>query len=171
MIADLIIGVLIGLGIYFGYQKGLLIELITLLAFVIAIISAFKLLHSALELLQQYIPSGSFTVLLAFILVFTLVFVLIFLLGKLLKRTIDYTFFGVFDKIAGGVLGGLKAAFSVSMILWLCNHSGIDKFYDEYTKGAVLYPYLLGFGPEFIHWISYVIPFKDIFPAIKRMLQ
>ena len=159
------------MGIYFGYQKGLLIELITLLAFVIAIVSAFKLLHTALEFLNQYIPPGSFSVLLAFILVFTLVFVLIFLLGKLLKKTIDYTFFGVFDKIAGGVVGGLKAAFSVSMILWLCHHSGIDGLYDQYTKGAMIYPYLLGFGPEFIHWISYVIPFKDIFPAIKRMLE
>ena len=171
MIVDIIIGLLIGLGVFYGYRKGLLIELITLLAFIIAIISAFKLLHTTLGFLKQYVTAGSFAVVLSFILVFTIVFVLIFMLGKLLKNTIDYTFFGIFDKIAGGIMGGLKAAFSISMILWLCHNAHIDTLYNGYTKGAYIYPYILAFGPEFVHWISYVIPFQDIFPAIKKTLH
>lgn len=171
MVADLILGVLLGLGIFFGYKKGMLVELITLLAFVIALVSAFKLLNSALELLKPHVHSGSFAILISFIIVFTAVFVLIFLLGKLLKRTIDYTFLGTFDNIAGCLLGGLKAAFSASMILWLCHHAGIDAAYKEYTKGAILYPYMVSFGPEFIGWISYVIPFRDIFPSIRELLN
>jgi membrane protein required for colicin V production len=171
VITDLLLGCLIGLGIFFGFKKGFLVELITMLAFIIAIISAFKLLHTALEFVSPYIKSGSFAVLLSFILVFTIVFVLIVMLGKILKTMIGNTFLGVFDKVGGAIIGGLKATFSVSMILWMCHNARIDNFYKEYTADAFIYPYMVNFAPEFIRLVSYVIPFRDIFPAIKGLLS
>ena len=171
MIVDILIGIAIGVGGFYGYKKGLLVELITLLAFILALISAFKLLHTTLIFLKPYISSGSFAVLLSFIIIFTLVFGVIYFLGKFLKNNINYTILGTIDSFAGCVIGCLKAAFAISMVLWLFHNARLNQFYGEYTSDSFLYPYILNFGPEMVQWVSHVIPLKDIFPSIKKLLK
>lgn len=162
---------LILIGAYAGYKKGLLIEILSFLAFIIAIISAFKLMHLGVELITDHTSADNSTLpYIAFVLIFIIVFVTIFLLSKVLKRIIDVTLLGSFDSWAGALLGACKTAFGISLLLWLTYHAKIE-IPGSYISDAVVYPQLIPFAPKVVSWVSNVIPFQDIFPLIKHSLK
>jgi membrane protein required for colicin V production len=162
---------LILLGAYAGYKKGLLIEILSFLAFIIAIVSAFKLMHLAVELISDgSTKKNTLLPYVAFVLIFILVFVGIFLLSKVLKNIIDVTLLGSFDNWAGAILGACKTAFGISLLLWLTFQAKIE-IPSNVISDAVIYPQLIPFGPKVIGWVSNVIPFQDIFPLIKHSLK
>lgn len=169
---DIILSLLILLGAYFGYKKGLLIEILTFFAFIIAIISAFKLMHLGVSFLSSDDSSQSDGLIpyVAFVIIFVLVFLCIFLLSKLLKKLIDFSILGSFDSWAGAVLGACKMAFGISLFLWLTYHAKIS-FPENVVSDAVIYPQLISFAPNVVTWVSHIIPFQDIFPLIKTSLQ
>jgi membrane protein required for colicin V production len=169
-ILDIFLLALLLVGAWNGYKKGLLLQILSFFALIIAVISAFKLLHSGIEYLAPHFEGSSFVPFLAFILIFVLVFFLIYLLSRLLKKIISYTLLGKFDKYAGALLGACEMAFGLSLMIWLCHHSRIE-LPRSYTMGAFLYPELIGFAPKVVSWVSYVIPFQDIFPSIRKTLQ
>ena len=170
MLFDLLILLVLAIGGYFGFKKGFLIEIISILAFVIATMSAFKLLHTTIHFFKNHFDSGSMAPVIAFITVFVGVFFLIFTLGKFLTNMLRYTLFGSIDKFAGALVGVIKYAFAISVIFWLLHASGLDKMYLQQTKGAMIYPYIIDFARKFISWISYIIPFTDVFESIKKVI-
>jgi membrane protein required for colicin V production len=169
-IVDIILILILLFGAYRGYQKGLLLEILTFLALIIAVISAFHLLHSGVQFLSEYFSESKLLPYLSFILIFILVFTGIFFLSKVLKKIIDYTLLGRFDKYAGAILGTCEIAFALSMVLWLSHNAHVD-LPRSYTNGTFLYPNLVAFAPKLVSWVSYVIPFQDIFPAVKQTIQ
>lgn len=170
MLLDTLILLVLAVGGYLGFKKGFLIEIITVLAFVIATMTAFKLLHTTMDFFKQYFDHKSGTPALAFISVFVGVFFLIFILGKFLTNMLRYTPIGIFDKFAGAIMGVIKYSFFLSVVLWLLQAGGLQKIYYQHTKGAIIYPVILGFAKKFIGWISYVIPFTDVFESIRELL-
>jgi membrane protein required for colicin V production len=169
-ILDIFLLLLLLLGAWNGYKKGVLLQILSFFALIIAIISAFKLLHTGIEYLAPHFEGNSFVPFLAFISIFLLVFFLIYLLSKLLKKIVSYTLLGRFDQYAGALLGVCEMAFGISLLIWLCHYSEVE-LPKSYTTGALLYPELIGFAPKVVTWVSYVIPFQDIFPSIKKTLQ
>ncbi|TAH24760.1 MAG: CvpA family protein [Cytophagales bacterium] len=170
MIVDTLILIVLAIGGYFGFKKGFLIEIISVLAFIIATMTAFKLLNTTIGFLKPYIDQKSATPVLAFIGVFIGVFFLIFLLGKFLTNMLRYTLFGSFDKFAGAITGLVKYMFFLSVIFWLLHISGLNKMYSNHLKGTLVYPYVLVFAKKFLLWVSYVIPFSDVFESIRKLL-
>jgi membrane protein required for colicin V production len=169
-ILDIFLLILLLIGAWNGYKKGLLLQVLSFFVLIIAVISAFKLLHSGIEYLAPHFKGSSFVPFIAFILIFLLVFFAIYLVSRLLKKVVDYTLLGKFDKYAGALLGMCEIAFGLSLIIWLCHHSTIE-LPRSYTAGAFLYPELIGLAPKIVSWVSYVVPFQDIFPSIKKTLQ
>jgi membrane protein required for colicin V production len=169
-ILDIFLLLLLLIGAWNGYKKGVLLQILSFFALIIAIISAFKLLHTGIEYLAPHFEGSSIVPFLAFILIFLLVFFLVYLLSRLLKKIVSYTLLGRFDQYAGALLGICEMAFGISLLIWLCHHSEVD-LPKSYTVGALLYPELIGFAPKVVSWVSYVIPFQDIFPSIKKTLQ
>lgn len=168
---DIILLVLILLGAYSGYKKGLLIEILTFFAFIIAIVSAFKLMHVGVDFLStDPEKAGGVLPYIAFLLIFIIVFLGIFFLSKLLKKILDFSLLGSFDSWAGALLGACKMAFGISLFLWLTFYAKIELPTNLITD-AVIYPQLLPFAPNVVGWVSYIIPFQDIFPLIKHTLQ
>lgn len=169
-IIDIVIALLLLLGAYQGYKKGLLVEIISLLAFIIAVVSAFKLMHDGIHFLTPYLKEYSrilpFS---AFIFIFLIVFISIQLLGRLLKKTISYSLLGKFDSYAGGVFGLISSAFALSLIIWLVNISSID-VPSHVIKEAYIYEFLTLFAPRMISMVSHVIPFQDIFSSVKDLI-
>ena len=98
-------------GAVLGYRKGLLIELIGIVAFVLAIIAGFKLMEVGMVYLDEYIEGfNELLPFLSFIIIFLAIIILINMLGKLLKKMIDMTILGGFDSIAGAIVGVVKWA-------------------------------------------------------------
>jgi len=170
-VIDIILVIVILAGAYKGFKNGFLLEITSFFSFIIAIISAFKLLHTGIAWLSPHMEKGSTMVpYVAFILIFLVVFVGIFLFTRMLKRIIDYSVFGTADNIVGALFGMMEMAFVISMILWLTHQARIE-FPKDYVSGTVIYPKLVPFATQVVGWVSYVVPFQDIFPSIKEALH
>ena len=168
---DIILLIPLIFGAVTGYRKGLLIELIGIAAFVVAIIAGFKLMEVGMTVLSDYIDGYSELLpFLSFIIIFLAIILLINMLGKALKKMIDMTLLGGFDKVAGAIVGLVKWAIGVSILLWLCTNFGIEL--PGQDENLVLYPYLAELGPNIVSRIDTVLPFvQDTFDSIKELLS
>lgn len=92
------------------------------------------------------------------------------MINKALKKVLDYTLFGVVDDVAGALLGVLKWAFALSVVLWLMNE--VDLILPrEYTKDSFLYPFIVKYSPMLIDFVSSLMPMaKDLIESIKQNL-
>ena len=169
-ILDIILIVGLALGAYTGYKKGLWVSLVSILAFILAIILGFFLLQKGVDLLSKYITGLSGILpYLSFLMIFTLVAFLVNLLGKFVKRTIDFTLLGSIDSVAGAVVGVLKWSIGISFLLWLTGHIGIDL---PGQSGSIIYKWIQPIAQIVIDLVSAYIPFlKSAFQEIKEMLQ
>ena len=151
-------------GAYSGYKEGFLMELISLVAILLGILGGFKLMGSAMVLLDQKFNIDE-TVLpyIAFGVVFIVVVVMVTLLGKAIKASIDKTFLGRVDQSAGALLGFFKTAFLLSVVLWIL-HSLQVNFPDRWTQNAWLYPKVSSLAPVVTDWVSEYLPaFDEVF--------
>lgn len=171
-IIDIIILIPVCFGAFQGFRKGLLMEIITLVAFILATVLSFKLLHQAMELLSPYIGKNTNVLpVLSFILVFVLVIYLIHIIGKALKGILDVTLLGTVDNLAGAFVGALKWAFGFSVLLWLMDSATIG-LPEDFIDGSIVYPYFVAYGPLLIEWFSILIPYaKELVNAIKEIVN
>jgi membrane protein required for colicin V production len=170
-IIDIILGAVLLYSAWKGYQSGLLIQILTLLAWVVALISAFQLMHLSVTFLSDHWNvKGSSVPLIGFLVVFIIVLILMILLSKWLCHVIHTTLLGTFDQYAGAIIGLMKAAFGLGAFLWLLHKSSLQ-LPNEYVDDAFLYPWLITFTPKFIQWVSMIIPFSDILTKVSGWIH
>ncbi|MDN4164585.1 CvpA family protein [Cytophagales bacterium LB-30] len=169
---DIILLVLLGIGAFMGFRKGLIMEVISLLAIILAIVGSFKLLHWGMAFIQE--KTGYFDSLLpfiAFVLLFIGILVLVNLLGKAVKKIIDLTPFGLIDNMVGALLGIFKWGLALSVIVWLASSASVE-IPENFTQDSFLYPYLLAFAPKVIGFFSGLMPYaNDLVESIKELLS
>jgi membrane protein required for colicin V production len=163
-IADILLCVIILLGAYSGYKEGFLMELFSFAAIVLGVLGGFKLMGWAMLFLadhfnvdQKVLPYIAFGV------VFIVIVILVKLLGNLIKVSIDKSFLGKMDQVSGAILGVIKTAFMLSVLLWLIDSL---KFHlpSRWTDDSWLLPRTAAFAPAVTSWIGGFIPiFKDVF--------
>lgn len=168
---DIIILIPVLFGAYKGFKKGLLMELVSLAALVLATLLSFKLLDKGIDLIGQYIDKNqSFVPYLSFVLIFILVLFVVTYIGKATKKFLDVTLLGKLDDMAGGLLGALKWAFAFSVLLWLSQSAGIVPP-EEHTENTVIYPYLVVYGPQIMEFFSALLPqASNLIDSIKDKL-
>jgi membrane protein required for colicin V production len=109
---DIIFLILLILGAYFGFKRGLLMELVGFAALILAILGAFKLLHNGIEILSTHFPDlGNILPFIAFIIIFVGIIILINLLGRLVKNMMDLTILGAFDSRGRSLTGYFQMGF------------------------------------------------------------
>lgn len=157
-IIDIIILLLLLFGAYKGFTKGMLLEVIGILAFFIAIVAGFKLLNWGMGLLNsQTNISDSLLPYIAFLLLFAAIVIGINLLGQALKKILDMTFFGTFDNLAGAIIGLFKWALAISMLIWILDTLEIQLPSDSLANSQV-YPLLQPFAPKIFSALGDVLP-------------
>ena len=162
--ADIALIVFILIGAISGYREGFLMELFSLAALILGILGAFKLMGYAIVLLSEEFDINE-TILpyVAFAVVFVAILIAVRLLGTLIKVSIDRTFLGRIDQAAGAGLGVVKAAFLLSVVLWIANTMDFD-LPEKWTAESWLLPRVEAFAPEVTMWLARYIPFfNDIF--------
>lgn len=169
---DIILLVPLIFGAYQGFKKGFLLEVIAILAFVLAIVGGFKLLHIGMDMLNDnFNISGKLLPYIAFVIIFLAIILGINLLGKALKKIIDLTLLGTVDNLAGLIVSVFKWAFGLSIILWLTDSFGVT-LPEKWTEDALLYPLILPLAPKVVDQLSGFMPFAhDLFDMIKELLQ
>jgi len=169
---DIVLLVPLAFGAYNGFKKGFLLEVVAIVAFILAVIGGFKLLHLGMDFLDQNFDiRGDLLPYISFVLIFIVIIIGINLLGRGLKKIIDLTLLGAVDKLAGLLLSVLKWAFGLSIILWLTDAFGIS-LPNDWVEGSLLYPIILPLAPQVVEFLSSFMPFaQDLFDLIKNMLQ
>lgn len=161
--ADIALLLLILIGAFSGYRQGFLLELFSFAAIILGILGGFKLMGEAmLFLAEEFDINQTILPYVAFAVVFLAILIGVRLLGKLIKVTIDKTFLGHVDQAAGAAIGLLKAAFLLSVCLWILDALDFD-LPEKWTHNSWLLPRIESFAPQVTVWISDIVPFfKDV---------
>jgi membrane protein required for colicin V production len=136
---------------------------VTLAAIILGVIGGFKLMGYAMIYLADTFDFNK-TILpyAAFAAVFLLILILVRLLGQILKFSIDKTFLGPVDQAAGAGLGLLKAAFMLSVALWILEALNFN-LPENWTSDSWLLPRIESFAPQLTAWIGDIVPiFRDV---------
>ena len=167
---DIILLIPLVFGAISGFKKGLLLEIIGILAFVLAIIGGFKLMEYGMTLLDEYLEDfDNLLPFISFLVIFLAILLLINLLGKVIKKMVDMTLLGGVDKFAGAIVGIAKWAIGLSIVLWLTNNFGIEL--PGQNEELVLYPFITDLAPNVIEAASVVMPFaEELFDSIKELI-
>lgn len=156
-------------GAFQGFRKGLMLELVSLVALVLAILGGMKFLDTALPVMKEYVGDASALLpYVTFLILFIGIVLLIHTVGLILKKIIDFTPFGFFDNLLGGVLGLLKWCLGLSLLLYVSDLAGIS-ITEETAANSVVYPFVLKTTPYALDVLSYVMPFiKTLMISLKQ---
>jgi membrane protein required for colicin V production len=159
-VLDLVFIIILLYGAYRGYQKGLFIEIIGVIAFIIAIVVGFKFLGYGMNLLAPTIGesmANRFLPYLSFSIIFFPTIFLINKLGWMLRKALRLTILGTIDGFAGAIVGVFTWVFGISTFLWLL--SAIDIVLPKnLTKDSITYPVVTKVAPTVISKVSDWIP-------------
>lgn len=147
---DLFMIIPLAWGAFNGYRKGLLVEVVAIIAFVLAMIVGFRFLSFGIDLLSPYISRELARKLLPWLGFSVIFFPTIFLVNQLglsIRRSMKYTMLGTADSVAGAAVGLFTWLFGISVILWLLTYMGV-KMPTRHTDGALLYPYVVPVAPK-----------------------
>jgi membrane protein required for colicin V production len=141
---DIIIAIILFLFGFKGFRKGLVIEVVTLLAFAVGIYGAMHFSDFTAAHLQDFMdinPKYINTV--AFVLTFILLVVLVNLLGRWITNLIKTMNLNFWNKLGGAVFGAVKGVLLCSVLLMvLTNFQLIGVVKSEVREQSLLYPYV-----------------------------
>ncbi len=107
---------------YKGFSKGLVIELASLIALLLGIYVSIHFSYYTQDILTDKLNVESkYISLISFVATFAIVIVVVFLLGKALEKVINLLQLGVINKLIGALFGFFKAAFILSVLIFLLN--------------------------------------------------
>lgn len=170
--ADIILLVIFILAGYSGYKKGFVLEIMAILAFILAIIGGFKLLHVGMEYISRvYDGFGSLLPFITFLVLFVLIIVVVNIAGNAIKRIIDWTPLGFVDNLAGALVGVLKWALMLSILFWVM--SSLEISIPEFlTEDSRILPYVVDFAGVVGDFISTIFPSFEVFiQTIEELFQ
>ena len=155
---DFVILLLLLWGTFSGFRKGLLLELIGIIAFIIGIVVGLKLLQWSIDWLSGYVDiHESLIPYVAFFVLFVLVVVGINIIGSAASKALHLTFLGVVDSMLGAVAGMLKWALGISLLFWVASTMELN------SPGVLLsqswfYELLAPLAPGFFDFIGQALP-------------
>lgn len=169
---DIIIIVPLVFGAYKGFRKGMLMELVSMLALLLAVIFSFYFMQKGVLLLAPHLgDDNSLLPVFSFVIIFIAVLMGVFYLGKMLKKILDVTLLGSLDDVAGAILGLLKWGLVFSIFLWLFDKGGII-IPESMTKTSILFPYIVAYAPIMLDTVSVVLPFaNNLVDEVSGMLE
>jgi len=130
-----------------GFSRGLIVELASLVAFVVAVWAA---IHFS-ERVAAATGLGVDNAALAFLVTFIIVMVAIHLFARFLTTLIDIAQLSLPNKIGGVFFGALRALFTISVLLNLVvGYSEGEMPPEAAREGSTLYTPVRAFAPLFV---------------------
>ncbi|MFT7434291.1 MAG: membrane protein required for colicin V production [Psychromonas sp.] len=157
---DMLLLIPIIMGAYTGYKRGILVEIIGILAFVLAIFLGFRFLGLSMDFVSGFIGesvSGRMLPYLSFLLIFFPAIFAINKVGWIFRKALRITFLGMFDGLAGAGLGAVQWFFGLSVLIWLASAIGVG-IPDRFLIDSEVYPFLESFAPSVVAKVSGYLP-------------
>ncbi|MCX6284902.1 MAG: CvpA family protein [Bacteroidetes bacterium] len=103
-----------------GFRKGFIISLASLAALILGIYLAVHFSNFIQAILQDnFHPSKTWLPILSFSLTFLVVVILVLMVAKVMEKIVDLVGMGIFNKLAGALLGLIKGVILASIILFI----------------------------------------------------
>lgn len=163
MIIDIAFILIMILAIFKGLNRGFIVGIFSLLAFIIGLAAALKLSAVVASYLSKNVTSATkWLPFISFLLVFIVVILLVSLGARLIKKTVDLAMLGWLDRLAGMVLYIIIYTIVFSIILFFAEKILVLK--PIVIESSVVYKYVSPWGPKMINNLGKIIPFfKDMF--------
>jgi membrane protein required for colicin V production len=141
---DIIIAIVLFLFGYKGFRKGLIIEVVTLLAFGVGIYGAMHFSDFTAEHLQEVMEiNPKYLNTFAFVLTFILLVILVNMIGRAITEMVKAMNLSFWNKLGGFGFGVAKGVLLCSVLLLVLNNfqlTGLVK--PEVKEQSKLYPYI-----------------------------
>ena len=166
-VLDILLTALLLWGVYSGFKKGLVAELYSIAAFVIASLSSLKLMQFFIEVLGQWnIDCNQPISYMLFIAAFLTIVIIVTLLGKLCRYLINLTALGGLDKVLGATLGATKWGLFILFFFALVRTLKLP-FPDSYLGDHYLLPLYQFLEPYCMQWLyNYIFPLKENYNVV-----
>ncbi len=141
---DIIIAIILLLFGFKGFRKGLIIEVVTLVAFAVGIYGAMHFSDFTAEHLQDFMEiNPKYLNTIAFVLTFVLLVIGVNLLGRWVTSLVKAMNLNFWNKLGGGVFGLAKGLLLCStFVLVLNNMQWLGVIKEEVRQESLLYPYV-----------------------------
>ncbi len=166
MLIDFTFAVVIVIAIIKGYQKGFIVAVFSIIAFIVGLTAALKLSAVTAEYLKDSIDvSSRWLPFIAFAVVFLIVVILIRIGAKLIEKAFQVVLLGWLNRIAGIVLYAVLYLIILSIFVFYAEKLQILK--PATIQSSQTYDFIQPWGPKVMDNIGKVIPlFKDMFSGL-----
>lgn len=157
---DIFLVLLVVAGLVFGFLRGFVFEVLTLFAWVAAVLALSYFHAPVAEWLYEPVGTRAGAATLAFALVFGIVFVAFKLLSRRIGRRVRGSVVGPVDRILGAGFGALKGLIAVTL-LYLAANLLYDTLWGraaerpEWMTQSRSYPLLQSSGETIVEFIEY----------------
>mgnify|MGYP002777245828 CR=1 FL=1 len=171
MIIDIIAAVALVTAIIKGFQKGFIIAVFSVLAFIAGIAAALKLSASVAVWLGTSTNIGvKWLPFLSFLLVFIAVILLVRMGAKFLESAVKLVFMGWLNKLLGIFFFGVLYMIILSVFIFYAQQ--LHLFADSSLSQSVTWPYIKPWAPVVIEKIGIIIPvFRDLFEQLSNFFE
>jgi len=169
---DVFIGVILLLGFYSGFRKGLIVELTSLMGLILGIAGAYYISkHYGLYIGQWLNWDDEYLKITTFLVSFILIIIVVSLIGKGITKLMDMVALGTINQILGGVFGLLKFALLISVLLLLFNviNREVKVVQQKTLDESLTYPILNGLSEKV--WTKLVDISKDQDKVMEKLPQ
>jgi membrane protein required for colicin V production len=117
---DILILAFIGLFVIYGFRKGFIISLASIVSLVLGIYAAIHFSNYLDAVIMERLePSKEWLPLLSFTIIFFAVVIVVFIVARLLEKVIDVVGMGFLNRLGGALLGLIKGILLASIILFI----------------------------------------------------
>ena len=156
---DIFVIVLLGGGAMIGFVRGLVHEMLSLLAWVVAIVML-RMFHTPVsEALVGPVGTPTGGAVLAFVILFLPSFLFMKLLARSIGKRTRTSVLGPFDRVLGGGFGMLKGLLAVTLFFLLANLAtdltyGPEEPRPDWMRNSRTYPLLNASGRAVVDWVE-----------------
>jgi membrane protein required for colicin V production len=159
---DILLLLPLAVGTVKGYGRGLVLEAVSLLAFVLGVVGGLYLLSAAISVVRSYLGElFGLLPLVAFLLVLVVIMWGVHLVGGLVKQAVHLTPLGVLDHLLGAAAGGLKWLLGLSLLLHGTALAGLPLLAPGLVAGSQVLPWVQAATPLALQLTGYVLPFAQ----------
>ena len=175
---DIFFAIIIIVALVKGFQKGLIIALFSIIAFILGIAAALKLSAVVAMYLQQNTTiTSKWLPVISFVLVFFLVVVIVHLGGKLIEKTFKMALLGWANRLGGMLLYAILYTIIFSICLFYAEK--LKVFEKTTIETSKTYPVVAPIGPKMVDGLGKMVPFfkdsftqlSDFFGGIAKQIQ
>ncbi|MBL0145180.1 MAG: CvpA family protein [Chitinophagaceae bacterium] len=168
MFIDIIFAAILILACIKGFQKGLIVALFSILAFIVGLAAALKLSAAVAGWLGNSISvSAKWLPFIAFAVVFLLVVLLVKMGAKIIEKTFQMALLGWINRLGGIVF--FLALYTIIFSIFLFYAEKVQLIQPSVIQASATYSIIQPWGPKVINGIGVVIPiFKDMFTDLSN---